>query len=56
MQPMMKERGERAPSGRSVETRSRRRRPGPSDRNQAFLLAFADALRDILREERRRFA
>jgi len=27
-----------------------------ADRNQAFLLAFADALRDILEEERHRIA
>jgi hypothetical protein len=33
-----------------------RRRRGPLESNNRFLKAFADALRDILRDERRRAA
>ena len=36
--------------------RSRRKRGTPSDTNHAFVRAFADALRDILHDERRRAA
>jgi hypothetical protein len=39
-----------------AEQGSRRKRGGVIDSNPAFVLAFADALRDILREEQRRFA
>lgn len=56
MHPMMKERGERAPAARAIETRPRRKRATAFERNQPFLQAFADALRDILREERRSLA
>jgi hypothetical protein len=52
---MIKGRGERA-SGQGIDTRSRRKRPTTHERNLAFVQAFADALRDILREERRRVA
>jgi hypothetical protein len=53
---MIKGRGERAPNGQGIDTRSRRKRPTTHERNLAFVQAFADALRDILREERRRVA
>jgi hypothetical protein len=53
---MVKARGVRAPSSRAVDTRPRRKRAGTLERNDTFILAFADALRDILREERRRVA
>jgi hypothetical protein len=56
MSPMVKARGERAPSSRAVDTRPRRKRTVTLERNHSFILAFADALRDILREERRRVA
>jgi hypothetical protein len=56
MSPMVKARGERAPSSRAVDTRPRRKRAVTLERNHTFILAFADALRDILREERRRVA
>jgi hypothetical protein len=57
MSPMVKGRGERAPYGRVVvETRPRRKRSVALERNDAFVQAFADALRDILREERQRVA
>jgi hypothetical protein len=52
---MIKGRDERTPNAH--ESRSRRKRtPAAPERNLAFVLAFADALRDILREERRRVA
>jgi hypothetical protein len=54
---MVKGRGERMPQGRgAIETRPRRKRGVALERNDAFVQAFADALRDILREERRRVA
>jgi hypothetical protein len=57
MSAMVKARGERtANGGASIGTRSRRKRGPAPDPNQAFVQAFADALRDILREERRRVA
>jgi hypothetical protein len=34
------------------QRRVRSEQPSPWDANDAFVLAFADALRDILREER----
>jgi hypothetical protein len=37
-----------------IERRSRRKRNDIADPNQAFANAFVDALRDILRHERRR--
>jgi hypothetical protein len=49
---MLRRRGERKANGQGIETRTRKRGE-VSDSNQAFLDAFADALRDILREERR---
>jgi hypothetical protein len=56
MSPMVKARGVRAPSSRAIDTRPRRKRAAALERNDTFILAFADALRDILREERRRVA
>jgi hypothetical protein len=56
MSAMTKGRGERAPNSQGIETRSRRKRAVAPERNLAFVQAFADALRDILREERRRVA
>jgi stalled ribosome alternative rescue factor ArfA len=53
MSTMFRERSEQSSNGRGVETRAHAKRSGPADSNQAFLHAFADALRDILREERR---
>jgi hypothetical protein len=54
MSAMVKGRGERAPSSQGLEPRSRRKRAAAPEPNLAFVQAFADALRDILREERRR--
>jgi hypothetical protein len=56
MSAMVKGRGERSPSGQGIDTRPRRKRAVAPERNLAFVQAFADALRDILREERRRVA
>ena len=56
MTRMTKGRGERGSQGVGLDTRTRRGRRAPTDPNEAFLRAFADALRDILREERRRAA
>ena len=56
MSAMIKARGEQAPNGHGIETRSRRKRAVAAERNLSFVQAFADALRDILREERRRVA
>jgi hypothetical protein len=53
---MMKSSGGQSLAVQGAEQGSRRKRGGPSDSNPAFVLAFADALRDILREEQRRFA
>jgi hypothetical protein len=62
MSPMLKGRGERAQRARQQTTalprRARRAAPAArgrilSDPNEAFLLAFADALHDILEEELR---
>ena len=39
---------------RGIDGRSRRKRNDVADPNQAFANAFVDALRDILRHERRR--
>jgi hypothetical protein len=56
MASMLKGRGERLAGGQGVATRTRRKRIVAVDANLAFVQAFADALRDILREERRRVA
>jgi hypothetical protein len=53
---MVKGRGERSTSGESSAARSRGKRDAVSEVNSAFMQAFADALRDILRDERRRAA
>jgi hypothetical protein len=53
MSPMRKGRGDEAQRARPQETVSRRRRRILADRNEAFLRAFADALKDILQEELR---
>jgi hypothetical protein len=45
-------RAQQGTSGRG-ELRSRRKRAFHPDSNAAFVQAFADALRDILRDERR---
>ena len=52
----MRGRGEQSVMGQSIHTRSRRKRAGAANSKQAFVHAFVDALRDILREERRRAA
>jgi hypothetical protein len=52
----MAKRGETRTTGRTVELRPRRKRAAVADSNAAFVLAFADALRDILRDERRHAA
>jgi hypothetical protein len=56
MTSMVKGRSERVAAGQGVGTRPRRKRGVVVDANLAFVQAFADALRDILREERRRVA
>lgn len=54
MSPMLKGRGDQAQRARQQEAGfSRRKRRVVSDPNEAFLRAFADALRDILEEELR---
>jgi hypothetical protein len=50
---MTKGRGERAPNGRGNESHARQKGVLALEANEAFVQAFADALRDILREERR---
>lgn len=52
----MKKLGEVVSKGGRQPLRSARRRAEPRDGNFAFVRAFADALRDILLEERRRVA
>jgi hypothetical protein len=60
MSPMTKRRGqphERHDTSEGVELRSRRRRAvAPHADSNDFVQAFADALRDILRDERHRAA
>jgi hypothetical protein len=51
MNPIMKNRAE-APFQSDRPPPSRRHRAAASDSNVEFLRAFADALRDILRDER----
>jgi hypothetical protein len=56
MSRMAKHRGEPSPRNGAVHARSRRRRAVAADSNRDFVRAFADALRDILRHERRHAA
>jgi hypothetical protein len=49
----MKDSGEQLLEGRDQRSRPRRKRAEAVDTNQLFLQAFADALRDILRDEHR---
>jgi len=51
-----KEQAERPLRPKGSQRKLHLERPGRWDANDAFLLAFADALRDILREERRGIA
>jgi hypothetical protein len=46
----------RSADTRGADRRSRRKRGHRGDSNNDFVLAFADALRDILQDERRRAA
>ena len=55
MRGMAKPAGEESPKVQDQHLRSRRRRPS-AEASGYFMKAFADALRDILREERRRAA
>ena len=52
--PMAKPSEVRESGGRGAEQRSRRKRGRGADPSHAFARAFADALRDILNDERRR--
>jgi hypothetical protein len=54
MMTPMKNPGGQAPLRADAPLRSRRKRGPASDSNLEFLRAFADALHDILREERAR--
>jgi hypothetical protein len=56
MASMAKGSDARSSNMRTAEQRSRRKRGQRVDSNNAFVLAFADALRDILQDERRRAA
>jgi hypothetical protein len=47
-----KEQAEHPLRAQGAQRKVRPERPSPWDANDAFVLAFADALRDILREER----
>ena len=51
MSPMAKGRGEQHPASETGLRTHRRRGGVPADPNEAFLRAFADALRDILHAE-----
>jgi len=53
MSAMAKARGEQYPASESGLRSRRRRDVAPADPNEAFLRAFADALRDILQAEMR---
>jgi hypothetical protein len=53
MSAMVKGRGIEAQRAKQHEGDSRRKRRILSDPNEAFLRAFADALKDILQEEMR---
>ena len=46
----------RLSEGRSGAKSRRRRAPGRGELNSLFVMAFADALRDILKDERQRAA
>lgn len=52
---MAKDRGEQSPRSEPRDA-SRRKRSVPAEPNGAFLLALADALRDILHDEQHRAA
>lgn len=54
--PMTKASEVRDSEARGVQQRYRRKRGRAADSNDAFARAFADALRDILHDERRRTA
>jgi hypothetical protein len=56
MANMMKGRGAQPSNIQVVGQRGRRRRSHSNDSNDEFVRAFADALRDILHDERRRAA
>ena len=51
MSPMTKVRGAQLPPSEPAIRLRRKRSALPSDPNEAFTRAFADALRDILHEE-----
>jgi hypothetical protein len=51
MSPMSKGRGEQQPASETGLRAARRRGATAPDPNEAFLRAFADALRDILHAE-----
>ncbi len=52
----MKDGGERAPNARGGEALSQRKRSASKEPKEEFVGAFADALRDILEDERPRAA
>ncbi len=52
----MKDRGERAPRTQARTSLSLRKRPVSRERDEEFVEAFVDALRDILEDERSRAA
>jgi hypothetical protein len=59
MRTMANETGEQSPefsTAQALGSRRRRATPNTAHSNGHFVAAFADALRDILREERRRAA
>jgi hypothetical protein len=56
MANMVKGRGAHPLDIQSAGQRARRKRGNISDSNHEFVRAFADALRDILHDERRRAA
>ncbi len=53
MSPMLKGRGEQTPREQTPELRVRRKRRAAAATNEPFVLAFLDALRDILHDELR---
>jgi hypothetical protein len=56
MANMVKGRGAQPSDSQGAGQRGRRKRGNITDSNHAFVRAFADALRDILHDERRRAA
>jgi hypothetical protein len=52
----MKDGGERAPTAQEGAALSQRKRPASKEPKDEFVGAFADALRDILEDERPRAA